>query len=82
MPEQHLSSCHTCDGSGRRCGLEEEGGEGVAGVDFILYVSSVTTGQCLESVGGEAETVAYAAHCQQVSYQHLVKCQVMYFMFH
>ena len=21
--------------------------------------------QCLESVGGEAETVAYAAHCQQ-----------------
>ena len=35
------------------------------GVDFVLYVSSITTQQCLEAVGGEAETVAYGAHCQQ-----------------
>ena len=31
----------------------------------MLYVSALTTPQCLEAVGGEAETVAYAAHCQQ-----------------
>ena len=50
------------------------------GADFVLYITAITTDQvhtytqqiswnlymqCLESVGGEAETVAYAAHCQQ-----------------
>ena len=39
--------------------------QGVANVDFILYVSAVATPQCDDMVGGEAETVAYAAHCQQ-----------------
>ena len=39
----------------------------MSGYDFVLYVSSLTTDQCMEAVGGEAMTVAYAAHCQQES---------------
>ena len=60
---------------------ETESGQGVEGADFVLYITAITTDQvritkekiflihkqCLESVGGEAETVAYAAHCQQES---------------
>ena len=65
VPPEHLEPCHTCDATGRSCKKETKGGEGVSGVDFVLYVSAVTTPQCLEAVGGEAETVAYAAHCQQ-----------------
>ena len=65
VPEAHLTDCHTCDSNGRNCGKKTSGGPGVDGVDFLLYVSSITTQQCLEAVGGEAETVAYAAHCQQ-----------------
>ena len=65
VPEDHLTDCHTCDSTGRNCGKKSSGGPGVDGVDFVLYVSSITTQQCLEAVGGEAETVAYAAHCQQ-----------------
>jgi len=65
VPDDHLEGCHTCDSSGRNCKQEEEAGKGVSGVDFVLYVSALTTAQCLEAVGGEAETVAYAAHCQQ-----------------
>ena len=65
VPEAHLADCHTCDSTGRNCGKKSSGGPGVDGVDFVLYVSSITTQQCLEAVGGEAETVAYAAHCQQ-----------------
>ena len=65
VPEAHLTDCHTCDSKGRNCGKKASGGSGVDGVDFVLYVSSITTQQCLEAVGGKAETVAYAAHCQQ-----------------
>ena len=65
VPEDHLAPCHTCDKTGRRCSQESEGGPGEQGVDFLLYVSAVMTPQCLEAVGREAETVAYAAHCQQ-----------------
>ena len=65
VPPEHLEPCHTCDATGRSYKKETKGGEGVSGVDFVLYVSAVTTPQCLEAVGGEAETVAYAAHCQQ-----------------
>ena len=60
---------------------ETDSGQGVEGADFVLYITAITTDQvritnekiflihkqCLESVGGEAETVAYAAHCQQES---------------
>ena len=67
VPEDHLEFCHTCDATGRRCKKESEGGQGVSGYDFVLYVSSLTTDQCMEAVGGEAMTVAYAAHCQQES---------------
>ena len=65
VPESHLTDCHTCDSRGANCGKRTDGGPGVSGVDFVLYVSSLTTNQCLEAVGGKAETVAYAAHCQQ-----------------
>jgi len=65
VPKDHLEGCYTCDSSGRNCKKEEDAGKGVFGVDFVLYVSALTTPQCLEAVGGEAETVAYAAHCQQ-----------------
>lgn len=65
VPASHLAACSTCDSSGRNCKEEEEAGKGVSGVDFILYVSAMRTDQCLETVGGKAETVAYAAHCQQ-----------------
>lgn len=34
-------------------------------MDFVLYVSALPTPQCGETVGREASTVAYAAHCQQ-----------------
>jgi len=65
VPKDHLEGCYTCDQTGRNCKQEEDAGKGVFGVDFVLYVSALTTPQCLEAVGGEAETVAYAAHCQQ-----------------
>jgi len=67
VPPEHLEPCHTCNARGRKCSKQDEGGPGVSGVDFVLYVSSSTTSQCLEAVGGGAETVAYAAHCQQES---------------
>ena len=51
MPLDHLEPCHTCDATGRDCKKESEGGPGVSGVDFVLYVSSVVTDQCLEAVG-------------------------------
>jgi len=65
VPDDHLEGCSTCDTSGRNCKNETSSGEGVVGADFVLYITSMTTAQCLENVGGEAETVAYAAHCQQ-----------------
>jgi len=65
VPEEHLEACNTCDSRGHNCRTEEKAGKGVANVDFILYVSAVATPQCDDMVGGEAETVAYAAHCQQ-----------------
>ena len=30
---------------GRKCSKQDEGGPGVSGVDFVLYVSSSTTSQ-------------------------------------
>ena len=51
VPLDHLEPCHTCDATGRDCKKESEGGAGVSGVDFVLYVSSVITEQCLEAVG-------------------------------
>ena len=65
VPESHLTDCHTCNSRGGDCAKQSDGGPGVSGVDFLLYVSSLTTEQCLQAVGGKAETVAYAAHCQQ-----------------
>jgi len=65
VPDDHLEGCSTCDSSGRNCKNETRSGNGVEGADFVLYITAITTDQCLESVGGEAETVAYAAHCQQ-----------------
>lgn len=65
VPDSHLEGCHTCDSTGRNCKQESGAGRGVLGADFVLYITAITTVQCLESVGGEAETVAYAAHCQQ-----------------
>ena len=71
VPEEHLKPCKTCDANGRRCrdNAKASGGasNGVRNADFVLYVSAVPTKQCLETIGGEAETVAYAAHCQQES---------------
>ena len=51
VPLDHLEPCHVCDATGRSCKKESEGGKGVSNVDFVLYVSSVTTSQCLEAVG-------------------------------
>jgi len=51
IPDGHLSACHVCDRRGRNCGKEEDGGEGVEDVDFILYVSAEDTKQCGEAVG-------------------------------
>ncbi len=51
VPLDHLEPCHTCDATGRDCKKESEGGAGVTGVDFVLYVSSVVTEQCGEAVG-------------------------------
>jgi len=65
VPEEHLENCSTCDSSGRNCKSDKNRGKGVSGVDFILYVSALNSEQCIESVAGQAETVAYAAHCQQ-----------------
>jgi len=65
VPEEHLENCSTCDSSGRNCKSDKNRGKGVSDVDFILYVSALNTEQCIESVAGQAETVAYAAHCQQ-----------------
>ena len=81
LENKNLQGCSTCDSSGRNCVNETESGQGVEGADFVLYITAITTDQvritketiflihkqCLESVGGEAETVAYAAHCQQES---------------
>lgn len=68
VPESHLKPCKTCDANGRRCrdnADDIENRPGVTNADFVLYVSAVPTKQCSETIGGEAETVAYAAHCQQ-----------------
>lgn len=69
VPAGHLKPCRTCDEDGRRCRKAAGGGnresKGIANADFVLYVSAVATTQCQETIGGEAETVAYAAHCQQ-----------------
>ena len=81
LENKNLQGCSTCDSSGRNCVNETDSGQGVEGADFVLYITAITTDQvritkekiflihlqCLESVGGEAETVAYAAHCQQES---------------
>lgn len=65
VPEEHLSACHTCNSRGRSCGKKKDAGKGIDGADFVLYVSALPTPQCGESIGDEASTVAYAAHCQQ-----------------
>jgi len=65
VPEEHLEACSTCDETGRNCETKKNRGRGVSNVDFILYVSTEDTDQCLDNVAGQAETVAYAAHCQQ-----------------
>jgi len=65
VPEHHLEACSTCDSSGRNCNSERNRGKGLSDVDFVLYVSALNTEQCIESIAGQAETVAYAAHCQQ-----------------
>jgi len=67
VPEEHLEACSTCDENGRNCKSEKNRGRGISGVDFVLYVSALDTDQCTENVAGQAETVAYAAHCQQES---------------
>eukprot|EP00095_Tigriopus_kingsejongensis_P010307 maker-scaffold148_size310697-snap-gene-2.12 protein:Tk10307 transcript:maker-scaffold148_size310697-snap-gene-2.12-mRNA-1 annotation:"conserved hypothetical protein" len=65
VPEDHLKACHTCDSSGRNCTKITDDGPGVEDTDFVLYVSAIPTPQCGESIGEQASTVAYAAHCQQ-----------------
>ncbi|XP_059085081.1 leishmanolysin-like peptidase [Tigriopus californicus] len=65
VPEEHLKSCHTCDSFGRDCKKVTDEGPGVNNTDFVLYVSAIPTKQCGESIGEQASTVAYAAHCQQ-----------------
>jgi hypothetical protein len=65
VPQEHLEGCATCDANGHNCNPDSGPGPGVVGADFVLYITALTTAQCLESVGGKAETVAYAAHCQQ-----------------
>lgn len=57
-----LQSCRYCDASGNRCATEGPRGEGIAGADFVFYVSSTQTERC-----NRGATVAYAAHCQQES---------------
>jgi len=65
VPEEHLEACSTCDKDGRNCKTDKNRGKGLSDVDFVLYVSAQAADQCTENVAGQAETVAYAAHCQQ-----------------
>ena len=59
VPQSHLADCHTCSTAGTDCALTTSGGPGVAGADFILYVTSRRTERC------EGGSEAYSGHCQQ-----------------
>lgn len=60
IPQEHLSSCKTCDDRGLSCKTHEQDKKGIENVDFILYVSSLPSQHCANS-----KTVAYASYCQQ-----------------
>lgn len=47
------------DGSTKDAVIGKSAGEGVH-ADFLLYVAAVNTTKCLSN----ADTIAYAAHCQ------------------
>ncbi|VDM39535.1 unnamed protein product [Toxocara canis] len=62
VPEEHLFQCRYCSSPNpHNCAASgSPDGPGVAETDFLLYVSAVLTERCKN-----ADTVAYAAHCQQ-----------------
>ena len=65
VPNDHLEACHVCDSDGYQCKRRSRPGPGITNHDFVLYVTAVGTSQCGSAIGGQASTVAYAAHCQQ-----------------
>uniref|UniRef100_A0A914ZU37 Leishmanolysin-like peptidase n=1 Tax=Parascaris univalens TaxID=6257 RepID=A0A914ZU37_PARUN len=62
VPEEHLYQCRYCSSPNpQNCAVSGPAdGAGVADTDFLLYVSAVFSERCKN-----ADTVAYAAHCQQ-----------------
>ncbi|XP_068085914.1 leishmanolysin-like peptidase [Anabrus simplex] len=61
VPEAHLETCRTCNATGQNCSvIGPAPGPGIAGADFVFYVSAMETARCHKGM-----TVAYAAHCQQ-----------------
>ena len=51
IPTDHLAPCHTCNAKGWDCKLKTEGGKGIDGYDFILYVTAINTRQCGDTIG-------------------------------
>ena len=51
IPTDHLAPCHTCNSKGWDCKLKTEGGKGIDGYDFILYVTAINTRQCGDTIG-------------------------------
>ena len=60
VPEAHLGPCLECDQETGPCQEAGGGGQGVEGVDLVLYVSSKVSSLC-----SEAGTLSHAGHCQQ-----------------
>ncbi|EFO20021.2 hypothetical protein LOAG_08471 [Loa loa] len=62
IPDEHLYQCRYCTSpESQNCGTTGPAdGIGVPNTDFLLYVSAVVSERCKN-----ADTVAYAAHCQQ-----------------
>ena len=54
-----IQRCYFCKDE-RTCGSKGQDGPGVEDTDFVLYVTTKSTGDC--DVG---DTIAHASHCQQ-----------------
>lgn len=65
VPDEHLFQCKHCYPQGiQHCIFSGPAdGPGVPNSDFLLYVSAVSSQRCKN-----ADTMAYAAHCQQESH--------------
>ncbi|XP_075037350.1 leishmanolysin-like peptidase [Mixophyes fleayi] len=60
VPEEHLQQCLMCSDTEKYCGPSgPTDSGGIRDVDFVLYVSAITTERC-----SQENIVAYAAYCQ------------------